>query len=1022
MRTIALHWSLCLAAGFAVASSNVAAQDSTSSPMVMRRVPLPAPAILIPVALRQPPRVDSAARAPGDTTPKPPTEAARPIESPRQAETPRVADSARVALDAKPATAPASAPVAAAPQGQAPPSRPAGAAGAQQPVTGPTGRVVGRVVDRETSRPIQGAQVAVVGFRAAAATDLDGRYDIAKVPIGRQTVMVRMIGYRPQRIDSVLVREGQAVSVNAALVVSAAQLQAVAVTAEADRTTNSDVGLLMMQKNAAGVSDGISAQAISRTPASNAADAITKVTGVTVQDNRFVIVRGLGERWNNTSLNGAELPSPEPQKRVVPLDIFPASLLESIVTTKSGTPDKPGDFTGGSVEIRTKEFPDDFTAEIGISTEGNSQTTGVVRRYPQLRGMDYVGVDRYRRLPGGQPTSFNEFNERWAESVRNVWVPPASAGRPALGLSANVGGQIWRDRNPLGIVASLTLSQSANAVPDRLFAAFGLQPQPARQFLTTEATQQTDLGALLNLSWRLGASTKLSLKNTYTRNAEESSFISNGIRLEKASSSLIGYQMRYIARELWQSQLAGEHRLPLSARFEWRTTYSRAQRDEPDNRNTWYEYGQNNLAGLASAIPSNLWARFLNDEMLAVQADVTLPFKLRRREDSNLKFGALARTKARTFDATNYNWLYPSAPNSVVQLPPEGAFAPENLQRGIVELLLAIGNNVPYSTQDTIVSWYAMADVSPFRWLRLVGGARTEDWRLLMLLPGNQQLPEIRRADRDVLLSGNATLKFGDKVNLRFSAFQGVVRPDPRELSPEVYIGVGAECQLAGNPSNVRGRTTNADARFEVYPAPGELFTVGAFAKRFERPFIERVSFASGGDCTQTTNNADSAVAYGVELELRKSLRAIGLKKWSLSTNVTYTESDVFINPVQGTYDKGLSFVGLSPWVVNAGINWGDPGGAVDWSVQHNWFSDRLIMYGPGQASGNLQAPNYFERGRHTLDVKVRWRLGKVQTSLSLRNLLDPPWYTYTRLATGEAAARLWRLGRTAKLGMSYAF
>lgn len=981
MRSNAFFLSCCLATSLALAPGVVQGQDTTSSSGA-KRVPLPMPTVVIPPVFRTP----APATPPADS-------------APRAAQS----DSARTPAAPRPAGGLA-------------------AGGAQQPVTGATGRVVGRVVDRETSRPVQGAQVAILGFRAAAGTDLDGRYDIAKAPVGRHTVIVRMIGYRPQRIDSVLVRENQATAVNAALVVSASQLQAVAVTAEADRTTNSDVGLLMMQKNAAGVSDGISAQAIARSPSSNAADAIMKVTGVTVQDNRFVIVRGLGERWNNTSLNGAELPSPEPQKRVVPLDIFPASLLESIVTTKSATPDKPGDFTGGSVEIRTKEFPDDFTAEIGISTEANSQTTGIARTFPQLRGLDYLGIDRYRTLPSGRPTSFSVFDERWAERVRNVWIPPMSAARPALGFSANVGGQLWRDRNPLGIVASITMNQGATAVPDRLFAAFGLQPQPARQFLTTEATQQVDVGGLLNLSWRLGSSTKLSLKNTYTRNAEESSFISNGIRLEKASSSLIGYQMRYIARELWQSQLAGEHRLPLSARFEWRTTYSRAKRDEPDNRNTWYEYGQNNVPALASAIPSNLWSRFLTDEMVAGQADLTLPFKLRRREDSNLKFGGLVRTKNRQFDADYYLWLYPSAPPSVIQLSPERAFAPENLQPNNVELLVAIGNNVPYSTRDTIVSWYAMADLSPFRWLRLVGGARTEDWRLLMRLPTNPQLPEIRRADRDVLLSGNATIKFGESVNLRFSAFQGVVRPDPRELSPESYIGVGAECQLAGNPSNVRGRTTNVDARFEVYPAAGELFTIGGFAKRFQNPFIERVSFASGGDCTQTTNNADSAVAYGVEAEMRKSLRMIGLRKWSLSANVTYTESDVYINPVQGTYERGLSFVGLSPWVVNAGLNWGDPGGAVDWSVQYNWFSDRLIMYGPGQASGNLQAPNYFERGRHTLDAKLRWRLGPVQTSLSLRNLLDPPWYTYTNLPSGEAAARLWRIGRSVKLGMSYAF
>jgi hypothetical protein len=198
-----------------------------------------------------------------------------------------------------------------APAAQAP-ARPAPAA---------FGRIVGRIVERETGKPLQGATIVVVGaLRAAAVSDLDGRYDIGAAPLGRQSVLVRFIGFRAQRIDSVLVAVGKVATANAALSAVATQLAAVAVTADPERTTNSDVGLLTLLKNAPSVADGISAQTISRTPATNAAEAITKVTGVAVQDGKFVIVRGMGERWNNTTLNGVELPSPEPSKRVVPLD------------------------------------------------------------------------------------------------------------------------------------------------------------------------------------------------------------------------------------------------------------------------------------------------------------------------------------------------------------------------------------------------------------------------------------------------------------------------------------------------------------------------------------------------------------------------------------------------------------------------------------------------------------------------------------------------------------------------------
>jgi hypothetical protein len=907
------------------------------------------------------------------------------------------------------------------------PTRPDTSKAPAAPARPAFGRIVGRIVERETGKPLQGAQVVVVGaLRAAAVSDLDGRYDIGAAPLGMQAVLVRFIGFRAQRIDSVLVAAGKVATANAALSAVATQLAAVAITADPERTTNSDVGLLTLLKNSPSVADGISAQTISRTPATNAAEAITKVTGVAVQDGRYVIVRGMGERYNNTTLNGVELPSPEPSKRVVPLDIFPTSLLESIVTTKSATPDRPADFVGGAVDIRTKEFPDESVREISVSSEANSIATGQRYNFPTLRGSDYLGFDRTRKLPpGGLSTDANFFDERWAERVRNVWVPPSSNGVPSLGLTANVGGQLWRDRNPLGYVFSVTYGNQVIAIPDRYFAVYARDPVSSRQFLTDEASRVVDLGVLANLSWRIGARTKLGWKNTYTRNSEETSLLSIGTRTELASVPLTGFQLRYVARELFQSQLSGEHQLPWWAmRLEWKGTVSRADRDEPDNRNVWYANGSSGPQ-LSASVPSSLLARFLDDRMYAGQVDLTLPFRLRRSEDSKLKVGVMRRLKNRVFTSDPYSWFFPGASADITSLPPDQALSPENLGRSVVELRGSTFSVEPYITYDTVTAAYGMLDLAPARWLRVVAGARSEQWRLRMVTaPGTGATQIITRNNPDLLWSGNATVKFGERVNLRVAGFQGLTRPDPRELSSDRYQAVSAECATEGGPLVQRVKSNNGDVRLEVFPGLAELFAIGGFVKQFDAPLIERTGIGSGGDCTLQTGNAESAIAYGGEVEMRKGLSFLGLKRWNVSTNATYTVSRITFAENEGIVQEGTGFVGLSPWIVNAILSYGDGTTPLDASIQYNWFSDRLVWYGLQRGTATTAFNNYFERGRHTVDAKIRRRMGSRTTlTLSARNLTNAPLQQYVDLPDfGRIDTRLWRIGVSYKMGVTYAF
>jgi hypothetical protein len=260
------------------------------------------------------------------------------------------------------------------------------------------------VIDQTTARPLTGARISVSGQTGVIETDLDGRYRRPALPAGQYQVRAAFIGYRPALVDSVVVRAGETTIVNITLSSAPVQLQELVAEAAVPQRAQSAAGLLAQQQSAASVSDGIAAETMQRTPDADASNAIARVTGISVVDKRFVVVRGLSERYSTTLLNGTEVASPEPLKKIVPLDLFPASLLESVVITKGLTPDKPGDFAGGLVELKTKEFPESFVAQVRVSEEYNS--TGTFKKAPLIgrHGFDLLGFDdRGRKSPWPSP-------------------------------------------------------------------------------------------------------------------------------------------------------------------------------------------------------------------------------------------------------------------------------------------------------------------------------------------------------------------------------------------------------------------------------------------------------------------------------------------------------------------------------------------------------------------------------------------------------------------------------------------
>ena len=866
------------------------------------------------------------------------------------------------------------------------------ALGAVPPAAAQQGRISGQVVDRETGRPLVSVQLVVVGKPLVVQTDLDGRFRTPPLDAGLYSLRATLIGFRPALRDSITVEADRTTDVSFALSAVAIEIEGITVEAAAAPVAKTtDAGLLSAQQAAAAVRDGISAQGIARTPDANAGEAVRRMTGVTLFGGKFLVVRGLGERYSNALLNGAEMPNPVVEKKIPPLDLFPAGLIASVVANKTATPDIPGDFAGGSVDLVTKDFPESRLLQLSISQAINDRTTFQYVPVRPRSASDLVGIDDGGRqspvIPFGNLTLVEQ--KPILQAFRdNVWNPAPRKVLPGLGMNATYGNQWQGAQNALGAIVSLTYNNNITYTPDRLSNLF---------YLTNQAAANVSWGGIANVSYRIGANHKLGWKNLYTRSAEETSINgqgSEGITFHRQ------YQMRYVERYLWQSQLTGEHHLG-GGTVSWSGTLGRAFIDDPDNHSA--DYATLVEAGAGTSVSGKRLVRTLRDGTRSGQLDWSIPLSLRRASDGLLKVGAYYRRKHRDYDARDLI-IFPdgqSAPATglagvIETLPPEQVFAPENLGT-YFSFISSDNHNDPFFADDQVGAAYGMIDLPVLARLRVVTGLRAEQWDLLLKPGGNDPQGNwlkygldsvIAKTSLDLLWSANVTYAFTEKMNLRLAAFRTLARPDSREISPGQYTPIAGfgNCTEQGNPNLRRSLITNGDIRWELYPNPGEIFAVSAFYKHFELPIVEQRTTGgfNNSNVACTINNGQSAEVRGGELEVRK----VVFGNLGVGVNLTAVTSSIKFDPSTGLL--GRRFIGQSPFVANGYLAYEPQGGRLQASLLYNYFGDRITKFSNTQRANAppYPNPNWIERGRHTVDAKLQLKLGgRLKWQLSVKNL-----------------------------------
>lgn len=903
---------------------------------------------------------------------------------------------------------------------------------ASSQVAAQTGRIVGQVMDAQSGRPISGAQVIVDGTQLGALAGVDGRYLIRMAPEGEIAVRAVMIGYASKTVTGLVMAPGGVLEVSLALEPSAVELEGITVSAGQER--GSVARALDEQRNAVGVVSAITTEEMARSPDGDAAAAVKRVSGVTVQDGKYVFVRGLGERYTTTSLNGARVPSPEPERKVVPLDLFPSGLLQTVTTAKTFTPDLSGDFSGAQVNIQTRTFPTRRQYSLSASTGFNTLVTGKAIPFAPGAGGEWLGAAAGdRRLPG-EVARFGNFQStvptqadvnRMVGSFRNAWSAHQQNGKPKASFSASVGGSDPVLGLQVGYLLSGTYSYSEEARAEQHRA----QALPAMDGGTQEIDRFDGIsggrsvlwGGMANLSTLVGTHSRFEMNTTYNRTADDEARVESGFS-ENLGQEFQIQRLRYVERSVFSGQLRGEHEVNPAHRLEWSATGSSVRRSEPDRSEFVTQVDsdpQGNPLPPAWFNVSNEGAvrtfGELTESSLEGSSNYTFTFGAPGRQ-SRLKVGGTVRATER--DASNESYaISASLGRDGRELAPEeifdGRFSSEGDQ---VFRITPIAQGGSYSAEDRVTAGYGMLDLAVTGALRLVAGARVERSEVTVNAQSTLGQPvETSPSYTDVLPSVSLNWSPSEAHTFRLSASQTLSRPEYRELAPVQYREVLGGDNVVGNPDLVRSLIRNLDLRWEWYPGPSEAVTVALFAKHFQDP-IERIFLGTSGTRIITFANAESAQNLGVELELRKGLGWIAesLESTTFFANATLMNSEITINQsLTGAFQtaQNRSMVGQSPYVVNAGVTYANADNTLNATVLYNVAGRRI------NSAAELPLPNVYEEARHALDVSLRFPLlGGLKGKADIENILDSPY----ELVQGSVTREFYRTGRKVSFGMSW--
>jgi outer membrane receptor protein involved in Fe transport len=859
-----------------------------------------------------------------------------------------------------------------------------------------TGSIAGVITDSKTGETIIGANVFIQGTQVGSPTDLDGKFTINNVKPGAYNLVVSFITYKTHIIPDVVVEANKKTTVTVALLEDSQELQEVVVSGT--RQVDTDLSLVGAIRESKLVVSGISAEQISKSQDRDAAQVVRRVPGVTLQDNRFVIVRGLSSRYSNTILNGVLAPSTEADSRAFSFDIIPSGLLDRMLVYKSGAAELPGDFAGSIIQVGTKSATESNFTNFSFTTGYRQGTTFTTQQTQQRASTEWLGFDNgFRSLPSSAPKDYRDlgFNvsqiEAESRKFKNTWGLEQLNVTPDLRFNFDLGRNFDLGKIEVSSVNSFNYSNTNQFNKIEFNRYFNYADDATSETLFAysddQFTNNVRVGLLSNWSLKFNPSNRIEFRNLYNRLGSTQTTIREGINNFRASE-YTNYSLRYTERSIYSGQLEGKHELtPNKSKLTWLVGFNSAQRNEPDWKRlvTSRPLYSSEETPFAVSIPSSTSpaqaARFYQ-ELSEYSATNRLDFeyKFNTKEDKDpieFKTGYWVEFKSRDFSARQIGHIARDGfDQSISTLPYDQIFDPANVAYNGGHIISENTNNRDsYFATNLLTAGYVSFNIPVSSKFRVIPGVRVEyNQQKLESAPGFDQV-KVNNPVTSFLPFLNASYNLNTSSLIRLAYSKTVNRPEFREIAPFSFYDFDNQADILGNGNLTISDIHNIDFRWEYYPTAGEFISAGVFYKFFNNPIETNID--NGADnAVFLYNNADKAQNYGVEVELRKSLGYSGgsefLSKMFVVFNAAYIISEIELVD-DGTLQEKSSrpMQGQSPYIINGGLFYQDDERGFQANVQYNVFGKRIAFVGlPG-------VPTWWEMPRHSLDLSISKSISK---------------------------------------------
>lgn len=903
--------------------------------------------------------------------------------------------------------------------------------------------VKGIVSDSISREPLIGVSVMAAKPQIGTVTDIDGKF-ILDLPDGDQRITLKYIGYKDFLLhipdmasdtvmEVLMIQDGQ-------------ELGEVTVVARARKDT--EIAVIKAQQTSLTVQTGVGAMQIAKTQDKDASEVIRRVPGVSIIEDKFVMVRGLSQRYNNVWLNGGAVPSSEADSRAFSFDIIPSSQLDNLTIIKSPAPEYPADYTGGFILVNTKQQPNEGQLNISAGFGINDKTH--FRTFISSKGSatDFLGFDNgMRQLNAGMNGSLktypgynnridlisNGFNNDWTLYNRHPWCDFKVATDYSR-LWRTDGGSQW------GVLAALNYSNTYKTLTDMdnsLYGPYDIANDKTvflRKAVDNQWSNDVRFGAMANLSFRpAGNRHFFEWKNIFNQLAKDR--YTDRVGLNAQPDNIHNQEYYYSSRTTYNTQFTGHHDFDTD-NIDWSVGYAYANRDMPDRRLIEQTDRTDNRMGIYRI--SREFTR-LDEHIFSANANWKKNFEWSWSQPM-VKAGVYGEHRTRKYRTRQFQYGW--QPDNML---PDGFMFDSDIAGNVLidtnygadKLYLYEEVNMlnNYDGLQSTLAGYVAFNL-PVGKFNVYAGCRYEYARQVLTMNTRQYEESWQETPydySDFFPSLNATYKFNDKHQLRLAYGRSVNRPEFRELSPSVYYDFDLGSDVMGNYDLKAAYIQNVDLRYEWYPSSGEQVSLALFYKHFTNPIEWTYTVAGGTDLIYSFVNAEGANNYGIELDIRKNLGFIGLKDFSLSFNGSLIKSRVQFAPGTNNIDRPMQ--GQSPYLINTGIFYSNSAKGWNASVLYNRIGRRIIgvgnRYGIGSDGSARNIPNSYELPRNTVDLSVSKKFGHWELKLAVRDLLAEmcrfSQYETIVLQDGsereiEEVNRSYRPGRTFNLTVNYKF